>query len=407
MGLMNEQLSPDEKGRASFTLGDVIVQTRENFPDPRFRPQVFLDTPQYHLYGINPSPYSIWVGADGIGTKPEFYERIQNFRGVPRDAIAMAVDDDARFGRFTLGVVEVLDTNNATDGGVIGQIAQGLKETCDDGGFALLNGETAELGYRSPGYGKTHVNMNVVSVSLINPDKLILNDRLEPGHILTAVKEPSIRSNGLTMARKILDADYLYHHGYESKLDYINANYQIPMRVLKDESYMESVFGYNIIEQTLLPWHEIHPEIVEQIATPSTLYTRLMYEALGGVNGEKQVDITGAAHISGGGIPEKGKRMVETTGLGLHVITPFSEPQAITSLLDLARNLPNEGTDLIDDQRACMQWNRGIGFLVATRNIEDSVRFIEIAENLGYQAMFAGKVIEERAIKFKGYTWTY
>lgn len=36
---MKQELRPDEKGKASLTLGDVIRQTKDNYPDPRFVPK--------------------------------------------------------------------------------------------------------------------------------------------------------------------------------------------------------------------------------------------------------------------------------------------------------------------------------------------------------------------------------
>ncbi|MFA5933481.1 MAG: hypothetical protein WCV81_04360 [Microgenomates group bacterium] len=145
------ELTQDEKGKASYTLGDVIVSTRNNFPDPRYRPITYLDTPQYHLYGINPAPFSVWVTADGIGTKPELAERLSQlnrptfkegdanydyFDTLAFDVASMIKGDTDRFGHFLLGFANVVDTNTATEG-MISALARGAAAACNEGGALL------------------------------------------------------------------------------------------------------------------------------------------------------------------------------------------------------------------------------------------------------------------------------
>lgn len=434
------ELSPDTKGQASLTLGDVIVNTRQNFPDPNYHPKIYLDTPQYHIYGIDPSPYGIWVTADGIGTKPELAERLSlassidgsspnynRWRNLAFDTFAMIDGDEARFGRQLLGVANIIDMNTA-DPKAIFWLAVGARDACNTGRFALLNGETAELGYRTSGFGSTRLNWNAVGVSLVIPDKLILGQNLEPGQPLIAFRETSIRSNGLTTARSILEADYLHQFGYQSKEDYVlsRLSYQIydsltqsRVNPLKDEDTrrlsedvssgelirsLDQIMGHSFIEQVLVPWHKPNEQILYELLKPSTLYGKVINEAQGWTDSPKQVDITGAAHITGGGIPEKVKRMVEPRKLGAYVEEVFPDPKAISYLLDIADRLPAE---VITDRDACQQWNRGIGFLVATRTQQDASRLIKIAEELGYEAAEAGGIIAEPKIEFRGHTWTY
>lgn len=425
---MVTELSPDQKGLASLTLGDVIQQTRENFPDPRFRPQVYLDAPPYHLYGINPSPFSIWVTADGIGTKPELAERLATeyndpsyFESLAFDTFAMIESDEARWGRINLGIVHIIDTNTATPE-VMAALARGTKRACDEGHFALLNGETAELGYRTAGYGRTRINWNAIGLSLVVPEKLILGQDLKPGQPIVGLREFSIRSNGLTRARTILEKAYLRQVGYVSKRHYFTKQFG---DYLKDRArppsfteitryqdnlgnFMDEFGGENFWEQILLPWHQLQPEVTKELLRPSMLYGKLMYEAQGGVDGEKAVNITAAAHISGGGVPEKAKRMVAPKGLGADIRAVFPDPLGVRYLFELAEDLTDKnGESLLDDRGVCEQWNRGIGFLMVTQGVDDAKRLIELASNMGYEAAEVGKIIEEPVIKFRGHTWNY
>lgn len=412
---MTQELFPDQKGQASLTLGDVIVATRNNFPDPRYRPRFYLDTDQYHLGGIDPSPYLVWPTADGIGTKPELAERLfldygnpSCFEGLAFDTFAMIESDAARWGHLLLGIVQIIDTNTATPE-VIAALARGCKRACDEGKFALLNGETAELGYRVSGYGDSRVNWNAVGLSLVVPDKLILGQDLAVGQPIVALRETSIRSNGLTKARQILEASYLQAMGAPSKrewlVDYINDyGNKVPNTIL---DILSEALGHDFMEQVLLPWHDLYPEVAQELLKPSTLYGKLINEAQGWVDGKKLVDITAAAHISGGGVPEKVKRMLETKRLGAHIDEVFPDPKGVEKLLQIAHSLHNSGLDFIDDRKACQQWNRGIGFVIVTKTEADAYNLIDLAESMRYEAAFAGKILEEPKIEFRGHTWTY
>jgi phosphoribosylaminoimidazole (AIR) synthetase len=408
---MATELSPDQKGQASLTFGEVIVQTRNNFPDPRFRPQVIHETPQYHLYGIDSHGYMTWVTADGIGTKPELAERLYHLTKDPKhfetlafDTFAMIDGDVARFGHFLLGIAQIVDMNVATPE-VVTALAKGAKNACDEGRFALLNGETAELGYRVSGYGQTRVNWNAVGKYLIAPNKLVLGTDLAPGQPLVAVREPRLRSNGLTAARSIIENSALLKKSeVTTKTDFINK----ALSLLDINENLSLLMGHDFNEQVLIPWHKTYPELTEELLKPSTLYGKLMYEALGGIDGEKKVDIVGAAHITGGGIPLKMQRLLEPLGLGATLDSVFPEPEGIKSLIDLVNQYDrNTGRQLINDRDASQQWNRGIGFVQAVRTMNDADEDIKIAKDLGYEAKVAGEITNKQQIEFRGHTWTY
>lgn len=423
---MSTELSPDAKGNASLTLKKVIAQTRQNFPDPRYQPRVHLESSQYFLGGINPYPYEVWPTADGIGTKPELAERLYTHTGDPKyfeglafDTFAMIESDEARFGRQLLGIANIIDNNTARDS-MVSALARGAKQACDEGQFALLNGETAELSYRVSGYGESRVNWNAVGLSLVIPDKLILGARLTAGQPIVALRERSIRSNGLTRARGILEAFYLQSQGYPSKKDYV-------LDRLADEfeqegfdrdsvsrhlgnlpDHLSLIMGHDFMEQVLPPWHEYDPSLTEKLLTPSRLYGKLINTAQGWGGDDKNIDIIAAAHISGGGVPEKVKRMLELSNkrLGIHIDPIFPDPEAVSELMKLSDRLP-EGKQLIDDRGACEQWNRGIGFIAVTRDNSQARELVDLATVMGYEAAVAGHILDQPLIEWRGYTWTY
>lgn len=421
---MTEQLQPDEKGVASLTLGDVITQTAENYPDPRFHPDIILRTGHYTFAGINTHGFPLWVTADGIGTKPEFSERLYNesiAAGLPTpevfesrafDVMAMIESDEARFGRYMVGAANVVDMNSAIDSNVVNSVAKGLKSAADIGGFAILNGETAELGYRTSGYGNVRLNWNAVGVSVFNPNKLILGENLAPDQPVVAIREKSIRSNGLTKARAILETDFLLRHGMQTKSEYVVRELTKQGVILGDndvEGLLASIFGHDALEQVLPPWHKESPTVARQLLEPSTLYGPLMYLAQGKIDEPRNVQMVAAAHISGGGIPEKARRMVEQKGLGVSLDAVFPNPEAMASLLKIAESFPEEVRERIkiNDRIAYEQWNGGVGFMIVTPNKAEAHQLVDLAATHGYEAAITGKIIDKPEIQFRGHTWTY
>jgi len=417
----------DQKEVASRTLADVIKQSREAFPEEKYWPQLIQDKDVNAQWDIDPSPHTVYVNCDGIGTKPELAERLfdltKDYRFMETlafDCAAMVADDAARFGYFVLGVANNLDVNSAKDKEFIAALSRGLFRASKQGRFPILNGETAELGYRSPGYGDTHVNWNMTALTLINRDKLIDGSRLAPGQQVVALREKSIRSNGLSKARAILENAFLKKQSAIAKIGYVGRDiwrklYNLQTAVEGDtdlslgivEKFLDSELGRRLAEHYHLPWHEDFPELTEELLRPSTIYAPLIYEAQGGVDLEPVVPLVACAHISGGGVPLKAQRMLEARGFGLSMGTPFEDPKAVRQLIDLAYENPVKGAPLVNERTACEQWNRGVGFLCVTENSADAAKLIAIAEKLGYEATIAGKIIEERKIKFRGETWNY
>ena len=422
---MTAEIQPDQKGSASLTLGEVVRQTANNFPDSRFHPHIYEQTPYYTIAGIDPRPYSIWPTADGIGTKPELAEKLyahsilqgyakpELFESLAFDVMAMIESDEARFGRYMVGAANIIDVNSAEDTEVVGALARGLKRAADEGGFAILNGETAELGYRSSGYGDTRVNWNAVGISLVNPDKLILGKELEAGQPIVAFREQSIRSNGLTRARAILEADYFAKQGYDEKREYVLDT--LAKRGISSSNGADIVnilsehMGHDFLEQVLPPWHTLRPNVVLELLKPSTLYGPVIQKAQGRIDGPREVGMVAAAHISGGGVPEKAKRMVENKGLGVEIFSEFSDPDGVKSLMEIANNLPEKVRERlnINERTASEQWNRGIGFLVVTPNIAEADALVELSARNGREAAVVGHVINVPEIHWRGNVWKY
>lgn len=409
----------DDKENASFSFSQVIEATVGNFPDSRYQPRVRRRTGPYVFNGIDPSPHILRETGDGTGTKPELAERLYAEDGDPTwfstiafDASAMVKGDAERVGHFFLGLTETLDVNSAANTVVMNALARGLKNAADEGRFAILNGETAELGHRTSGYGDFHMNWNAVGTNLVVATKEITGEKLAAGQPLVAFREKGLRSNGFSLARKILETAHLHSIGYSNKASYFVD--QLRKQGIVGEQaqlikHLNEVFGHDTLEQVLLPWQRTFPEITQQLLAPSSLYGSIMYDAQGGVDGEPKVNITAAAHITGGGIPLKTTRMVESSGLGVSLDAVFPQPIALSSLLSLIANLP-EGLQAelkVTPRKAAETWNSGIGFVVATATLGDADTLIHIAEAGGYEAKLAGEVTDRPEVQLNDMVWKY
>lgn len=422
---MTQEATHELKYQASLAFQEVIKTTRKNFPDTRYHPNPYLEMLPYSLSGIRLDHQSS-LNSDGAGTKPELAERLfaetsdpKYFGNLAFDTFAMVDGDCARFGHFLLGIDQNIETNIAIPE-VIKALAVGTKRACDEGKFALLNGETAQLGYRVSGFGKARVNWNATGHYLIVNNKLILGDKLAAGQPIVALKENGLRSNGFSQINKILETVYLNKKGYKNKEEYLLDNFYnhflegIEIDDVKKKftaPLLSSLMGHDFLEQVLVRWHQDWPDLAQELLIPSILYGRVINEAQGWIDGKKQVEITAAAHITEGGIPEKLKRVLRPWKLGAHIehyesILP--DPKGLKEVFKLAQTLPEDQKEnLINDKLAGETWGRGIGFLVVTKTVQDANKLRMIAQSFGITAATAGKIISKPQIEWRGHIWRY
>lgn len=175
------------------------------------------------------------------------------------------------------------------------------------------------------------------------------------------------------------------------------------------ESHIDTLFpGINLTEMVLVPWHKTFPKITEQLQRPSTIYSPVIYEAQGGVDGEVRVPIIANAHVSGGGIPLKGKRMIGNKNIGLDLESVFPDPEGVAELMELALQHPKaDGSLFVNNRGASEQWNRGVGFISVTETEEHADELIRIAASQGRVAAKIGKTTNKRKIRWHGEEWTF
>ena len=286
----------------------------------------FGNPPQIDGDYLNGVTYGLQL--DGIGTKPEISERLNEHHGAGFDLFAMVADDAAASGGEVLAIGNLLDVrelNNDDEVIISGmhQLAASMVLAARDARVAVIGGEIAELGKRIGGYGDFNYNWGGVAFIATRKDRKLTGQELNAGHKLIGLAEPGFRSNGITDVR--------------------NA--------------MEEHYGDN--------WHEqVEPSLGnialgKLLQIPSTIYAKLTRELQGGVlQEEPSAEITGVAHITGGGQPSKlGRMLLRTKGLGATIDNPLQPPDTMLHIQRLRG---------FDDRKAYGKWHMGSGMIVST-----------------------------------------
>lgn len=288
------------------------------------------------------------MGFDGVGTKMEIAERLAEHHTIAYDLFAMVCDDAVIRGAEPFVVGSVLDVRslgneNASYIQLMKELAFGYVNAARDAGVAVINGEIAEIGARVSGYGDFNYNWSAGVIWIANKERMFTGHEVKPGDKLVGLKEEGFRSNGLSLIRKILT----------------------------------DVYGED--------WH-LREDLARAVLKPSQIYTKAVLDMFGGYQGEPKAKITGAAHITGGGIPEKLGRMLKPSGLGADIIDPFEPNKTMKHLQEIGR---------VSDEEAYKTFNMGQGMIVAT---PDPEAVIEVSESYGSEAKIIGEITRNRGI---------
>ena len=236
------------------------------------------------------------ITTDGVGTKIKVAEIMRNFKTIGIDCVAMNVNDLMAVGAEPIAMVDYIATNKP-DEKIMAEIGQGLNEGCRMANVSLVGGETATLDIVS-GW-----DLSGTAVGIVKKDRIITGERIEPGDVIFAMPSSGIHSNGLTLARKLIE-----ENGY---------------------SYTDR-FGDRTIGEELLTPTRIYAEVLEIV---------------------KAREVHGMAHITGGGLLNL-KRLKKVR----FVIDRPLKPQEIFKFLQKLGGL--------DEREMYRTFNMGMGFMI-------------------------------------------
>ena len=275
-------------------------------------------------------------GTDGVGTKLKLAFLLDRHDTIGIDCVAMCVNDIACAGGEPLFFLDYIACGK-NEPEKIATIVSGVADGCKQSGAALIGGETAEM----PGfYPEDEYDLAGFAVGVVDEKDLITGKELKAGDVLIGLASSGVHSNGFSLVRKV----------FNMKPEVLNETYEC--------------LGGTLGEALLAP-------------------TKIYVKALKSIK-EKDVNIKGCSHITGGGFYENVPRMLCD---GVHaVIEKKSYP--IPPIFEM---LAKDGN--IEEQMMYNTFNMGIGMIVAV-DAKDTDKTIEAIRAAGEEPYIIGRVEE-------------
>ena len=293
--------------------GDALVERIKGHVKRTMRPEVLTDLGGFAALCGLPKGYKnplLVSCTDGVGTKLKLAFLTNKHDTIGIDLVAMNVNDLVVCGAEPLFFLDYFAAGRL-EVGVAEQVISGIADGCKQAGCALIGGETAEL----PGfYAAGEYDLAGFCVGVVDKDKVINGNALEPGDILLGLGSTGFHSNGYSLVR----------------------------RVFLDEARMD--LGR--------PVDELGGTLGEALLRPTRIYVRALRRlAASGL-------MKGAAHITGGGLVENPTRMLPAGARLKLRIDPRAWP--LPPVFPLLARLGN-----VAPEEMRRTFNMGIGMIVA------------------------------------------
>jgi phosphoribosylformylglycinamidine cyclo-ligase len=330
-----------EGAGVSITAGEEAVERIKAKVRSTFRPEVIGDIGGFGgLFGFDSSAYREPVlvsSTDGVGTKALVAQAAGRFDTIGVDLVAMCVDDLVCQGAEPLFFLDYIAVGRL-DPDHIEQLVEGVAEGCRQAGCALIGGEMAEHpGAMEPG----EFDLVGFAVGVVERDRLITGDDVTEGDVLLGLPSPGMRSNGYSLARRILfDRSGL---------------------TLDDPPYPGAL-------------HSLADELLE----PSVVYAPAIAALL------RAVEVRAVAHVTGGGIPGNLARVLPGRVDAVVDRSAWESPRIFGELQRLG--------DVSDEEMARV-FNLGIGMIVVVPESE-SYKALDVLRSHGQRATVIGSIVQ-------------
>jgi phosphoribosylformylglycinamidine cyclo-ligase len=328
-----------EAAGVSISAGEEAVERIKAKVRSTFRPEVIGDIGGFGgLFAFDPSRYRDPVlvsSTDGVGTKALIAQAAGRFTTIGVDLVAMCVDDLVCQGAEPLFFLDYIAVGRL-DPEHIEQLVEGVAEGCRQAGCALVGGEMAEHpGAMEPG----EFDLVGFAVGVVERDQLLTGEHVAPRDVLIGLASPGLRSNGYSLARRIL----LERAG----------------RSLDEPAFDGAR-------------HTLADELLE----PSVVYAPAI-AAL-----RAAVDVRAIAHITGGGIPGNLSRVLPDRVDAVVDRSSWEPPR----IFDEIQRLGDVG-----DEEMARVFNLGIGMIAVVPEAE-SYRALDVLRAAGRPAAIIGSI---------------
>jgi phosphoribosylformylglycinamidine cyclo-ligase len=276
------------------------------------------------------------ASADGVGTKLDVARQVGRYSSVGIDLVAMLVDDLACVGAEPLFLLDYVAVGKL-EPARLEELVTGIAEGCRLANTALLGGETAEhAGVMAP----DDLDVAGFAVGVVERGEELGPERVRDGDVLVGFASPGLRSNGYSLARRVLVND--------------------------------------VGDLSAPAWDGADHTLGDELLVPSVIYaptiTALRKELDGAVHA--------CAHITGGGIVGNVVRILTSELDALIDMESFETPEIFFEIQRRGRVHADEMVRV---------FNCGLGMVVALdASVADAA--VSIARSNGVTAMNVGSV---------------
>ena len=144
---------------------------------------------------------------DGVGTKMLVADQQKDWSTVGIDCIAMNVNDLYVMNVEPIAFVDYIATDKLSVE-KMAQIGIGLNEGAKQANIDIVGGETASLKGLVNG-----LDLAGTCLGMQKKEKIIAGEKIKPGDVIVGVASTGVHSNGLSLARRVVEK----YAGYEKK----------------------------------------------------------------------------------------------------------------------------------------------------------------------------------------------
>jgi phosphoribosylformylglycinamidine cyclo-ligase len=264
---------------------------------------------------------------DGVGTKLMVADELRKWDTIGIDCVAMNVNDTICVGAEPIAFVDYIAIDKP-DSRITSQVGKGLEAGARMSNMTIVGGEIAVLPEIVRGF-----DLAGTCLGMVEKKRIVTGKSIRPGDALIALEGTGVHSNGLTLARKIVEANDL--------------NMKSRVKGLRRSIGME-------------------------LLEPTAIYVRRVLELI------QEFEVKGMANITGGGL----RNLLRLKkGIGFEI----SEPVRPNPVFDVLQDLGG-----VTDQEMYQTFNMGMGFAVVVPEYQAS----DAVESVGSGAKVVGRAIK-------------
>jgi phosphoribosylformylglycinamidine cyclo-ligase len=271
---------------------------------------------------------------DGVGTKVKIAIEMNKHDTIGQDLVNHCVNDIGVGGAKPLFFLDYFACGKL-NADVAEQVIKGFSIACKENGLALIGGETAEM----PGvYEEQDYDLAGTIVGVVDKSKVIDGSKVRKGDVLIGISSTGLHTNGYSLARRTL----LSHFRAEKYIDELGET----------------------VGEALLKTHRSYFKLMEFVT--------------------KKFTVHGMSHITGGGIVGNTVRVIRKP----HEFKVFWENWEVPPIFRMIQSIGNVPDD--DARRAL---NMGIG-LVLIVPAKESDAVIASLKKKGEKCFVVGEVVK-------------